>query len=621
MEGHLHGVLLTRMGTAGGRLARRWLERGAGSPSRSPVNDPCGFIDWPAREACVVPGPLQLRGWCLFPGATVARIEVSLAGEEPQLARLGMERRDIPELFEHTDAPICGFEHMVDIGTLADPPATITIEARAIALDGREHQLEPLTVALLPAAPPLADDDGRAQQLRNRSTMLRQRRSTRRASAPVRILAFAHELPYGGASLYLVELLRRLVRRPEFECSLVSLADGPLRPDLEASGIPVHITDPFPFESIERYEGSQAALAGWAASQGFDVALVNTMSAFSGADLATRLGIPSVWAVHESYELPMFWSTAYLPGTLHPYVRRRAEVALAQANAVVFEAEATRRLYAPYAAEERLITIPYGIELERIDAARDPHRRAELRRALEIEPDARVVLCLGNVEPRKGQAPLAQAFARVAPEHPQALLVFVGATDAPWCAPYVAALRRYAESDTLGGRVRIEPVTQDPYPWHAAADLLVCASDLESLPRSILEAMAFGTPVLSTGIFGAAELVENGRTGFLCPSRDVGALAEALDRALSAPSDSMDAIAAAAAARVRSRHEPAAYAERMSELLAGLAANSRARPADLVFRGGVPPAAELNGGARPAPATTQSPGSLLQRYAPHPLDA
>ena len=55
----------------------------------------------------------------------------------------------------------------------------------------------------------------------------------------------------------------------------------------------------------------------------------------------------------------------------------------------------------------------------------------------------------------------------------------------------------------------------DTYPWYRAADLLVSASDIESLPRSVLEAMCFRVPVLATSIFGLPELISDGETGFL----------------------------------------------------------------------------------------------------------
>src|SRR5439155_2991424 len=130
--------------------------------------------------------------------------------------------------------------------------------------------------------------------------------------------------------------------------------------------------------------------------------------------------------------------------------------------------------------------------------------------------------------------------------------------------------------------VRIEPVTDEPYKWHAVADLLVCASDVESLPRVILEAMAFGTPVLSTRVFGVPELIEDGRTGYLCEMRDVPDLAAGIERALTATDAERGAMARAASDRVRERHDARAYAQRIEELLRGFAAEPNALPLDLL---------------------------------------
>jgi glycosyltransferase involved in cell wall biosynthesis len=391
-------------------------------------------------------------------------------------------------------------------------------------------------------------------------------------------------LAHGGASLYLLELLRRLTEDHGFECELVGLADGPLRPLFEKAGVPVHLTDGFPVATLERYEGNVAELVAWAAAGQFDAVLVNTLGSFVGGDLAGRLGIPALWAVHESFPLALFWHTAYEAGTLHPYTRARAEGALAQAAAVVFPAEATRQLYLGAADPARLTAIPYGVELEDMGRAPD---RTQARRLLGIDPDAQLVLCLGSIEARKSQAMLATAFARIAERHPRAQLALVGATDHAYCADYLAALREFAARAGLEGRIRIEPVTDDPYSWHAAADVVACASDIESLPRVIVEAMVFGTPVLSTRVFGVPELIEDGRTGYLCDVRDAASLADGLERVLGAPAAELGELTRAAALHVRARHDPVAYTDTMATLIAGLAAHPEALPGDVLTPGGV----------------------------------
>jgi glycosyltransferase involved in cell wall biosynthesis len=312
------------------------------------------------------------------------------------------------------------------------------------------------------------------------------------------------------------------------------------------------------------------------------VALVNTLGSFSGGDLAGRLGVPAVWAVHESFTMPMFWHTAFPPNVLDPYVRARGEQAFRNSAAVVFEADATRRLFLANAEPERFVTLPYGMEFDAIDAARASLDRAETRRRLGIEPDAQVVLCLGSIEPRKSQAMLAAAFAKVAQRHPRAQLLLVGETADAYCAGYREALHEYIQRAGLDSRALVAPTTKDPYSWHAVADLLVCASDIESLPRVIIEAMAFGTPVLSTRVFGVPELIEDGQTGYLCEMRDVSALAAGLDRALSATPAERGAIAARASEHVRKRHDADTYTSRIATLLRGLVADPEAVPAELL---------------------------------------
>jgi colanic acid/amylovoran biosynthesis glycosyltransferase len=59
--------------------------------------------------------------------------------------------------------------------------------------------------------------------------------------------------------------------------------------------------------------------------------------------------------------------------------------------------------------------------------------------------------------------------------------------------------------------------------------------DRDGLPTSVLEAMALGVPVVTTGVSGLADLVLHERTGLLVPQRDPVALAQAVERLLSDP--------------------------------------------------------------------------------------
>lgn len=114
--------------------------------------------------------------------------------------------------------------------------------------------------------------------------------------------------------------------------------------------------------------------------------------------------------------------------------------------------------------------------------------------------------------------------------------------------------------------MEVIPITPDVASWYGMADILALASDVESLPRTALEAMAWGTPVLATDVFGLPELITDGKTGWLCAPRDIRALADALDRALSAPASTYEAIARDARALVETRHSSRRYAEEMARV-------------------------------------------------------
>src|SRR5262249_43829164 len=147
---------------------------------------------------------------------------------------------------------------------------------------------------------------------------------------------------------------------------------------------------------------------------------------------------------------------------------------------LVFEADATRRLFEPYAAPDACVTLPYGLDLEPIESARSGLDKAAARAERGIPPDGVALVCVGTIEPRKAQVPLAQAFGEVAERHPQARLFFVGGRK----DEQTATLVRYVKAATLGDRVEVVPITPEVQAWYGMADFLVCPSDLESLPRT-----------------------------------------------------------------------------------------------------------------------------------------
>lgn len=87
------------------------------------------------------------------------------------------------------------------------------------------------------------------------------------------------------------------------------------------------------------------------------------------------------------------------------------------------------------------------------------------------------------------------------------------------------------EAWTAEGAVIYLGESDDVRPYIARADCIVLPSYYrEGVPRSLIEAAAMGKPIITTDEVGCREAVDDGRTGFLCQSRSVDSLVEAMER-------------------------------------------------------------------------------------------
>ena len=348
-------------------------------------------------------------------------------------------------------------------------------------------------------------------------------------SSRPRVLVITHDLGLGGGQLDLHDLLLGLVAtgwRASSPARGVDASSASWRP-----WVPVLVTGSYDAGDAEAYESPVRQIAAYGALHGCRVALANTLSAFAGVDAAQRLGVEVVWALHESFPLRHFWRHAY-GAPVSPRVKGRAETAPPTRGSRSSRPRPPE-MSAPLLTHGESAVVPRRLlrRHRRLLRAGGPHRPP--RRGLGFAPDTLVLACVGRIEPRKAQINIAQAFAGSRPS--------VAVTSRS-CgrAPSRGGPREALEALVAGfgeARVRVEPVQPDTYRWYHAADVLVSGSDIESLPRSMIEAMGFGRPVASTAVFGIPELVTDGVDGFLCPSRDLDALRAMLERVVATPRD------------------------------------------------------------------------------------
>jgi len=159
-----------------------------------------------------------------------------------------------------------------------------------------------------------------------------------------------------------------------------------------------------------------------------------------------------------------------------------------------------------------------GVDLERFHPRLKSQWREAIRARLGIPADATMFLLVGSGFERKGVSVLLEAFSRLG-QGSNRYLVVVGADRR------AEALKKRAMALGIAEHTRFPGPQQDTAPWYAAADCFVLPTLYDPFPNAIMEALACGLPVITSAQCGAAELIEAGRTGWVCDALDASGLA------------------------------------------------------------------------------------------------
>ena len=137
-----------------------------------------------------------------------------------------------------------------------------------------------------------------------------------------------------------------------------------------------------------------------------------------------------------------------------------------------------------------------------------------------------VILGVGRLEAQKDFPSLLRAFQQVRRARPARLMILGQGPDRP-------QLEALVQSLNLEDDVSFPGFVKNPFPYIAKADVFALSSRWEGLPTVLIEAMAVGTPVVSTDCkSGPAEILDGGKYGTLVPVGDSEALAVALLKVL-----------------------------------------------------------------------------------------
>lgn len=228
-----------------------------------------------------------------------------------------------------------------------------------------------------------------------------------------------------------------------------------------------------------------------------------------GRIAARSLGIPVLFTAHG-------WSFAAGMPRSSATILKLAELCAGRlANRIVtvseYDQAVARRAH--IAPADRIVVIHNGM----------PDVAVNLRATPDREPPRLVMVA--RFENQKDHATLFHALDRLS--HLPWSLELIGD------GPDMALWERRVAAESWGDRVKFVGLRHDVAERLANAQLLLLVSNWEGFPRSILEAMRAGLPVIASDVGGTREAVEDGSTGYLVPRGDVSALTDRLLRLLS----------------------------------------------------------------------------------------
>jgi glycosyltransferase involved in cell wall biosynthesis len=351
---------------------------------------------------------------------------------------------------------------------------------------------------------------------------------------------------------------------PRFPGDSVGTFMEPIAKSVAARGHDVHVLAPWhPLVTRGRHEGGvhfhfykyaplrRLNVFGYAAAMHADVTLKRM--AYAAAPLALAAGWLAARTVarkHRATVMHGHWvvpggliaataapslplvvslhgSDVYVAETFGP-ARMAARRVFSRAGAITAcSADLGQRAIALGADPARVEVVPYGVDAGRFRP--DAQARATRREKLGVAEGVTLVFAAGRLVRKKGFEYLVDALPLIRSTSP-VVLAIAGAGDLE------AELRERAHQLHVAERVRLlGNLTQDEVAAHlAAADVVVVPSvrddsgNVDGLPNIVMEALASGTPLVTTRAGGIGAVVEHERTALVVPERDPVAIAAAV---------------------------------------------------------------------------------------------
>lgn len=317
----------------------------------------------------------------------------------------------------------------------------------------------------------------------------------------------------GGAQKHILQLSRRL--KNDFDIFVIVGEMGSLVDSLRDEGIHVyHI--PTLSNAMSPFKDLSSFLKILSLIRQVRPSLVSTHSSKAGilGRLASYIcGVPVIFTAHG-------WAfTDGVPEIKRKIYIRVERLAARWADKIICVSEYDRQLALNYkvGSHSKLLTIHNGISLQ------DNHTIA-----LRANSDCVRIIMVARISEPKDHKILLKAISTLHTKK-QYSLTLVGDGDLTY------TVKKYSQELGLADKVEFLGARKDVAKQLDESDIFVLTSKWEGFPRSILEAMRAGLPVIASDVGGCKEAVTDGETGYLIARGDEKALKQRLEELIDNP--------------------------------------------------------------------------------------
>lgn len=216
---------------------------------------------------------------------------------------------------------------------------------------------------------------------------------------------------------------------------------------------------------------------------------------------------------------------------------------------------------------EKVRYLGNGVDIDHFDRDRlAPSNQTQLRKSLGIPESADLIIgTVARLTRKKGSGYLIEATAKLVPHFPNLHTLIIGGELSTDPEPFQAELVEQIRTLGIENHVTFTGKREDIPEILGLLNIFTLPTFThEGLPRSILEAMSMGLPVIATNIRGCREAVIHGKTGLIVPPKDSEKLAEALETLLK-DSERRQVYGAAGRQRIESEYDENLVFGRLAE--------------------------------------------------------